>query len=199
MFPTELNHFQRFYHSANFYANAPLRDLLDVEKARALRAVHPYTRLTWGALSSLYDAARSLERERIAGAVVACGAGVGGSSALLSSVAESIRGRDLWVFDPSLESAEAAEALFRKLYLNPRRKHFQPELPRDEQSIGPIALLHLNGAQACLGLLYDQVTPGGFIFVDGTDRRQLSEFLASRGGRAELRKSHRDLAFFRKH
>jgi hypothetical protein len=199
MLPTELNQFARFYQSANFYANAPLRDIFDVEKARTLRAVHPYTRLAWGALSSLYDSARTLERERIPGAVVACGAGIAGSSALLSSVAEANRGRDLWFFDPSLESSEEGENLFRKLYLNPRRKHFEPALPREQDGIGAIALLHLARAQSCLETLYDQVSSGGYIFVDGYDRKKLSDFLGARGARANMHKLDGGLSFFRKY
>ena len=117
MFPTEL---KQMFDSANFYAAAPFRDIFDVEKARVLRSIHPHTSLSWRALSAIYDAACTIERERIPGDLAAGGASAGGAAALAASVFETNRARQTWVFG----TQRPVEDLFRRLYLNPRGKNF---------------------------------------------------------------------------
>ena len=67
---------------------------------------------------------------------------------------------------------------------------FQDTLPVDAGSIGPIALLRLDGdwyesTRVCLEHLYDLVVPGGFVVIDdyGTYegcKKAVNEFVASR-------------------
>ena len=68
---------------------------------------------------------------------------------------------------------------------------FQDTLPRAAPSLGPIAVLRLDGdwyasTMVCLEHLYDLVEPGGFVIVDDYGayegcRRAVDEFLQSRG------------------
>ncbi len=74
---------------------------------------------------------------------------------------------------------------------------FQDTLPKYKKSIGPIAVLRLDGdwyesTKVCLEELYDQVSIGGFIIIDDYGhfkgcRQAVDEFLDSRGiARTEL-------------
>jgi hypothetical protein len=68
---------------------------------------------------------------------------------------------------------------------------FQDTLPKDAPSMGPIALLRLDGdwyasTKVCLDFLYDKVVKGGFVIIDdyGTYegcRKAVDEFRAARG------------------
>lgn len=74
---------------------------------------------------------------------------------------------------------------------------FQHTVPRDAATVGPIAILRLDGdwhasTRVCLEHLYEQVVPRGFVIVDdyGTYdgcRRAVDEFLAARGLEVRLR------------
>lgn len=196
MLPAELNQLARLYRAANFYAAAPWRDLFDIDKAALLRSVRPYSRLGWRALSALYDGAATLERERIAGDVLASGNSVAASSALLAGVVESNPARQVWVFDA--ESSESAETLFRRLYLNPLRKQFRQGAPLKKDRIPGLALLYLDRSRAQLETLYGQVATGGFIFLAGFDRPSIDIALKSCGAQHGVRKADANLVFFRK-
>jgi O-methyltransferase len=68
---------------------------------------------------------------------------------------------------------------------------FQNTLPRDAASLGPIAILRLDGdwyasTKICLDHLFDRVVAGGFVIVDDYGRyegcrRATDEFLRARG------------------
>jgi hypothetical protein len=67
---------------------------------------------------------------------------------------------------------------------------FQQTVPRDAESLGPIALLRLDGdlyhsTRVCLEHLYPRVVPGGFVIVDDYGRyegctRAVDEYLDAR-------------------
>jgi O-methyltransferase len=105
------------------------------------------------------------------------------------------------------------ELFFRKLHLSARGKHFvkgwfQDSIPGKKTEIGKIALLHLDGdwyesVKYCLDELYDQVVPGGFVFIDDYGywegaRKAVDEFLASRNIDATFQKVDTTAAYFRK-
>jgi hypothetical protein len=196
MLPAELTQLARLYRAANFYAAAPWRDLFDIDKAALLRAVRPYSRLGWRALSALYDGAATLEREHIAGDVLASGNSVAASSALIAGVVESNPARQVWVFDA--DSSEPAETLFRRLYLNPLRKQFRHGAPLQKDHIPGLALLYLERSRTPLEALYGQVAAGGFIFLAGWDRPSIDASLAACGAKHGVRKADANLVFFRK-
>jgi O-methyltransferase len=68
---------------------------------------------------------------------------------------------------------------------------FQDTMPRDAGSLGPVALLRIDGdwyasTKVCLDNLFDRVVPGGFVIIDdyGTYegcRKAVDEFLERRG------------------
>lgn len=191
MLPTEL---KQFLNPVNIFAGAPLRDLLDPDKASLLRAIRPHANLSWRALSGLYDAACAIERERVSGDIVACGDSTGAAAALVSSVVENGRERRVWVFETAADSA----GLFHRLFLNPRNKMFARGLSpvQKKQEIGAIALLVL-GSREPLEDLFDQVVSGGWVAIEAADRSRVEEFLAARGARTSLMPAE-GLVLFRK-
>jgi O-methyltransferase len=91
---------------------------------------------------------------------------------------------------------ENVELLERTIGYDSERIHyhegwFQDTLPRDAESVGPIAILRLDGdwyasTKTCLEHLYDQVVSSGFVISDdyGTYdgcRKAVNEFIAQRG------------------
>ena len=85
---------------------------------------------------------------------------------------------------------------------------FQDTVPLARESIGPLALLRLDGdlyesTKVCLDHLYDCVVEGGFIIIDdyGTFegcRRAVSDFLAGRSLEPELTRIDSTGVYFRK-
>jgi hypothetical protein len=73
---------------------------------------------------------------------------------------------------------------------------FQETLPAVHETIGPIAILRLDGdwyasTKVCLEYLFDKVVPGGIVIIDDYGayegcRRAVDEFLASRDMRVYL-------------
>lgn len=91
--------------------------------------------------------------------------------------------------------AENRQLLERTIGYPPEMVHyhvgwFQETLPAVHETIGPIAILRLDGdwyasTKICLEYLFDKVVPGGIVIIDdyGTYegcRRAVDEFLASR-------------------
>ncbi len=161
------------YRSMNFFTSAPMKDFFDAEKSRIIRAARPYTMLTWRELSALYDAAATIERENIPGAIAEFGVCNGGSTGVMSAVVEASN-REIWMFDsweglpePTSEDVtclgekgekgiclgsqeRVQDLLFNKLGLARARKHFvkgwfDATVPARGSQIGQIALLHLDG------------------------------------------------------
>lgn len=92
----------------------------------------------------------------------------------------------------------AARALGAAELVRPVKGLFSDTLPSHRQSLGPIALLHVDGdwyasTMDILTNLYDQVTRGGFIQIDDYGywegcKRAVSEFEAARGLKFSLHK-----------
>lgn len=152
--------------------HAPVRDALDIPKLRLMRAVKPYTMLSYARLSKLADIATELERLPVAGSFVECGVWNGGSAAVMAHAAQGPH-RPVWLFDsweglPDAEALDVSftgepgemgmargsveavhEVLFERLRL-PRdairfvHGWFQETLPDLRGAVGPIALLHMD-------------------------------------------------------
>ena len=92
---------------------------------------------------------------------------------------------------PEASLHAAASALGAAELIRPIKGLFADTLPRHRQTIGPIALLHVDGdwyssTMDILTNLYDQVTPGGIIQIDDYGywegcQRAVREFEAARG------------------
>ncbi len=211
----------------------PPRDWLDPERRALLAAVRPRTMLSYRRLSSLYDLCREAEREGVPGAFVECGVWRGGAGAVMAKVAGPGRKTWLFDSFEGLPSPTAADGpdaprwtgrcaapigeverfLFGTLGLDRsrvflRKGWFDATLPADRADVGPVALLRLDAdwyesTRTCLGQLYDNVSPGGWIVVDDYgfwegSRRAVDGFLAARGLRPEIRRIDRSGAWFRK-
>jgi len=225
------------YRVAHFYGSAPLGDIFNRKKSRVIRTVRPYTMLSWREISSLYDAACVLEKERIPGNIAELGVCNGGSSGAVAAVVEASGNRHIWMFDsweglpePTEDDVsclgekgekgiclgsegKCRELLFQKLHLAEQRKHFekgwfQNTVPGKKKTIGDIALLHLDGdwyesVKFGLDELYDQVVPGGFVFIDDYGywqgaRKAVDEFLVARDIQVNFHKVDTTAVFFRK-
>jgi hypothetical protein len=96
---------------------------------------------------------------------------------------------------------DVKDLFFNRLGIDParvefRKGWFQDTVPGSGPSIGPIAILRLDGdwydsTKVCLDGLYDQVVPGGFVVIDDYGfwegcRKAVDEFLAQRGVKVEL-------------
>lgn len=143
-------------------------------KVRIIWKIKPYTMLSHGRLSSLYDFSQEIERNGIAGCVVECGVWNGGSAAMLGGGFQYLRGgRNLWLFDSfaglpeptdddvsitgkkgKAGAALGSEILVREVCLDvmrlpPSRVHvvkgwFQDVMPTTLSQMDDIALLHLD-------------------------------------------------------
>jgi len=86
---------------------------------------------------------------------------------------------------------------------------FQETLPAKASTIGPIALLRLDGdlyasTKVCLEHLYDQVVPGGVVIIDDYGayegcRKAVDEFIATRGLKIFLSHVDTDCRYWIKH
>ncbi|MBI1973351.1 class I SAM-dependent methyltransferase [Candidatus Micrarchaeota archaeon] len=148
------------------------RDLLHPSKMLLIRAVKPYSMVSYARLSRLYDAARLLERERVEGSIVECGVCNGGSAGLLAAAVRKGE-RHVWLFDswqglpePTSEDVSyhgkegkkgmdlgseirVRELLFGRLGLDESRTHlvkgwFDHTIPKAREMVGSISLLHLD-------------------------------------------------------
>jgi hypothetical protein len=152
-----------------------------------------YTMLGCRRGRTLYRLAVAIERRRIPGAVVDCGACNGGSTAIMAAGAPS---RTAWAFDSfeglpdprEIDGQDAdgwggsclgreenvREAFVR--YARPEQLQivkgwFEDTLASSAEVIGPIALLHADGdfydpVKLTLEVLYDRISPGGWVVVD---------------------------------
>jgi O-methyltransferase len=185
---------------------------------KAARQVCDHTMISFDRLASLWLQVRYLDCNRIPGALVECGVAAGGASAMMAlahMASSSAPKRQLHLFDsfqglpapgkydgPSAADftgklafpRETSERLLRdvvKYDMVLARYHcgwFQETLPRDAESIGPIALLRLDGdwyesTKVCLESLYQQVVPTGIVAIDDYGywrgcRKAVDEFTA---------------------
>ncbi len=151
----------------------PIGDLVKRRKVSLIRAVRPYTLLSYQRLSKLYELASDLERERIDGSFVECGVWNGGSAGVISRAAQPNNERHIWLFDSweglpeptEMDVSFAGEQgkvgmdlgyeekvkqiLFERLSLDEERISivkgwFENTIPAFKDKIGPIALLHLD-------------------------------------------------------
>jgi O-methyltransferase len=171
---------------------------------------------------ALYRLARDVERRGTPGGLVDCGIWNGGSTLLLALGAPS---RPVWAFD-SFEgmpepgpadselshqfvgacrgSEEKVHEGFRS-YSDPERFHvvrgrFEDTLQGHVESIGPIAMLHVDAdwfdaVTLVLETLYPSISPGGYVAVDDYNnwegaRRAVDEFRTRHEIEAPLVGSH---------
>ncbi len=109
-----------------------------------------------------------------------------------------------------LGTYEEVSRLFSDLGLNKGdvfmvKGWFQDTLPAHREEIGGIAFLRLDGdwyesTKCCLENLYDNVTPGGYIYIDDYElsgcKKAVDEFLQNRGTIAKLTHDGRGGAYF---
>jgi hypothetical protein len=177
--------------------------------------IQNYSLLSGERLYGLYQAICEAVEEEIPGDVVECGSAKGGSAALMGLTLKTLGDkRILRVCDtfegipvPTEEDGPGAEAyvgqfkgdleeimgLFTSLGLMGQTKlvkgMFQDTI--EKRVKGPIAVLHLDGdwyesTKCCLEVLYDRVSPGGFIQIDDYGhwpgcRKAVDEFFQTRG------------------
>lgn len=165
------------YDNFVFLKNIPLKDLLDIrhgtEKIALIRIVKPYSMLSYPRLSKIYDLSAYLEKNKIEGSFVECGAWNGGSAAIMAVIAKDNKKRRIWLLDSwkglpppgqydidyngasgwegmATGSKNAAEeVLFEKLKLGREKIRlaegwFHETLPRHKNDFGKIALLHID-------------------------------------------------------
>jgi macrocin-O-methyltransferase TylF-like protien len=105
------------------------------------------------------------------------------------------------------------ELFFQRLHIDEakvefRKGWFQDTVPGSGPSVGPIAILRLDGdwydsTKVCLDGLYDNVVPGGFVVIDDYGfwegcRKAVDEFLEKRGIKVDLIKIDSTGRYFRK-
>lgn len=105
------------------------------------------------------------------------------------------------------------DLLFRHCRVNSsvvsiRKGWFQDTLPRDKDTIGPIALLRLDGdwyesTKVCLDELFDQVIDGGYVIIDDYGffpgcKKAVDEFFKRLETVPTLHRIDREGVFFRK-
>jgi len=171
------------------------------EFARLYRSIRPYTVSSNARLRGLYRAVRHVVTENILGDIVECGAGRGGSAALLGLTLKQLDAqRTLWVFDtfeglppPTLDDPDFEMA---KRYTGACRGDLDEVVALFERlgifalpasGVEKIGVLHIDGdwyesVKVCLEHLYDRVTSGGIIQIDDYGhwagaRKAVDEFL----------------------
>lgn len=155
-----------------FFAEVVFLDLFPLSKTFLILKVKPYTLLSFKRLSFLYELARTLNLNKVAGDFVECGSWNGGSGAMISSLAVD---KKVWLLDSwegmpeagvedikikskkvigekgmALSSFEKAKyLLFGKLKLSPDnvlliKGWFEDTVPALKDKIDKISLLHLD-------------------------------------------------------
>lgn len=77
-----------------------LRDIFNLGKLALFWKVAPYTMVTYGRLSQVYELTRMFEEKKIAGAFIECGVWRGGCVAIMAYVADKAKSnRKTWLFD----------------------------------------------------------------------------------------------------
>ena len=163
------------------------------------RRVAPYTKVSREKLAALCRLIATLDRDRVAGAIVECGVFRGGAAAVMAW--QSGGRRELYLFDsfeglppPGAEDGEIARRQFQEGWcagtvedvqqafraagaasdrLHVVKGWFADTFPRSE--LPPIALLHIDAdwydsVRLCLETWYDRVVPGGFVVLDDYGR-----------------------------
>ena len=163
------------------------------------RRVSGHTLVSHEKLNALCTMIATLERDRIPGAIVECGAFKGGAAALMAH--ESGNRRELYLFDsfaglppPGPRDGAMARTMYAPGWcastegdvravlatlgcLTPRvhliKGWFHETFPR--VAVGEIALLHIDAdwhdsVAICLNTWFDRVVPGGFVAVDDYGR-----------------------------
>lgn len=203
-----------------------------------IHTVKPYTMVSYPRLSRLYEIASLLERQRIGGNFVECGVWNGGSAGTVAVAMRDNKDRHIWLFDsweglpqPSQvdvtyadEKGKAGlclgyedkvkELLFKRLGLQSEnvsmvKGWFDATIPPHKESIGSIALLHLDcdwyeSMRFCLEELYDMVVQGGFVVIDDYGhwqgcKKAVDEFIKARNLKVKLAKVDYTAVYFRKH
>jgi hypothetical protein len=108
---------------------------------------------------------------------------------------------------------DVKKLLFEILKLDPQnfvfhQGWFQETLPIDAPSLGPIAILRVDGdwyesTKVCLDHLYDCVSENGYIIIDDYGfwegcKKAVDEFIAARGLKVEIKKIDHSGVWFRK-
>lgn len=162
--------FQAVYNRALFPITVPFSAWAEPGKVRLILSAKPHTLLSWKRLSALHDAAKTLDADKVPGAIVECGVWKGGSAAVLAKASR----RPLWLFDswegfpePSAEDVSVTEshgaskgmfaateddvrAAFSRVGVNAEERAtlvkgwFDKTLPATREQVGAIALLHLD-------------------------------------------------------
>jgi O-methyltransferase len=91
-------------------------------------------------------------------------------------------------------------------YIHIHQGWFQETVPSDAATVGPVALLRLDGdlyesTKVCLEHFYEAVVPGGFIVIDDYGayegcRRAVDEFLAKAGPPPFLSRINSDIRYW---
>src|SRR6266851_5309497 len=168
----------------------PIGDLVKRRKVSLIRAVRPYTLLSYQRLSKLYELASDLERERIDGSFVECGVWNGGSAGVISRAAQ-----------PNIERLSLDEERISIV-----KGWFENTIPAFKDKIGPIALLHLDcdwyeSVRFCLRQLYDNLVRGGVVVINDYGhwkgcKRAVDEFIKSGNLRLPLVKIDYTAVYF---
>lgn len=207
--------FAALYNRLLFLLTVPPRDF-GGKKLGLIYKIKPYTLLCYRRLSALHDAASALREAGPAGAIVECGSWRGGAGAMLAAASGRTAWLfDSWEGLPepgehdvsateerarrgmfAAPEQAAREIAFERLRLPEGRLRlvkgwFDRTLPARKAEIGPIALLHVDAdlygsVKTCFEQLWDQVVPGGYVFVDDYGnwrgcRKAVDEFAAARG------------------
>ena len=99
----------------NFIYISP-RDYFNFEKYSLFRKISPFTKVPYLRLSNTYELSKLVEKKKIKGAFVECGAWKGGCSAIMAFIAEKAKSnRKIWLFDsfegmPEATSIDGEEA-----------------------------------------------------------------------------------------
>lgn len=165
---------RRFYYKWIVHlSDVPFAQWFRPRKLWLILNCRSYTYMPWPRLSTLYDLAVRLSRDRLMGSYVECGVCNGGSAGVLAGVSRRNPDRHVWLFDsweglPEPDAIDvdlrdlpgrtgmacgleecARELLFDKLGLTERTVHFvrgwfDDTLPLSKAQVGPVALLHLD-------------------------------------------------------
>lgn len=173
--------------------------LESVRRLRLFQQVSDHTLVSREKLNALCSIARTLEQERIEGAIVECGVFKGGAAALVAH--ETGGRRETFLFDsfeglppPGAEDGAIAQrqfqpgwcasteadvrTIFTRLGVLNDRVHlvkgwFHETFPVTD--VPPIALLHIDAdwydsVKLALDTFFDRVVPGGFVVLDDYGR-----------------------------
>jgi cephalosporin hydroxylase len=203
---TDLRHVEQQRRTGEIASQSPAPNSLGLSLA--------YTGVGRIRLDHLERCLETIRVEEIAGDLVECGAGRGGTAIFLRGFLEAweFSGRKVWVadrfdgaatedddgtsaFPPDLNTVRDAFARFGLLDSRVAFLQGPPFRTLGEAPIGRVALLRVDGSdpeeiRATLEALYDSVTPGGFVVIDDYSapgcREMVDRFRSERGAAEEL-------------